>query len=224
MGQAKQRGTRDERIAQAQSRAKSDPAVSAARANGTALPGSLQEAMQMSERFKQLIANLITPSVVNAQVQQFAQSLSNSAPIFLNCQPELWSRQSCCDTNVAKYIEEHGGQMLCGYRIWYNEPLYIEGERHAVWTDGSHVRDVSFCATGETRILFAPDDRGFDNAPKKVRYAFEDADQQVLAQYETLERMVPHTQMSAEQAWATMLPYERWLAGARMRNLIQTFK
>lgn len=56
-------------------------------------------------------------------------TLSAMSPIFLDCKPEAWSRQSCCEMNVARYIEDHGGRMICGYRIWYNEPLYIEAER-----------------------------------------------------------------------------------------------
>jgi hypothetical protein len=114
--------------------------------------------------------------------------------------------------------------MLCGYRIWYSAPRYIEGERHAVWTDGSQVRDVSFCDTGETRILFVPDDQRFEGARKKVRYAFEDADRQLVARFDAIERMAPIAQMSAEQAWAVMPSYEQWLAGDRMPNLIPTLR
>lgn len=77
-------------------------------------------------------------------------------------------------------MKDNGGEMLCGYRIWYNEPLYIEGERHAVWSDGESIRDVSFVDTGETTVLFVPDNYGFDDVPSKVRLAFNEADRQDL--------------------------------------------
>jgi hypothetical protein len=114
----------------------------------------------------------------------------------------------------------HGGRMLCGYRIWYTHPRYIEGERHAVWTDGEIVRDVSFVDTGETRVAFVPDDRGFDDAPSKMRLAFDEADIQALAAYESLMSLMPTTKMRGGKAWDTMLSYEAWLAGNRMSNLV----
>lgn len=95
-----------------------------------------------------------------------------------------------------------------------NEPLYIEGERHAVWTDGNEVRDVSFVDTGETRTLFVPDDKSFDGAPLKVRFAFSEPDRAVLAGWEAMMKMVPIQRMSPQDAWNRMPTYEQWLAGS----------
>jgi hypothetical protein len=170
-----------------------------------------------------LIDGLTTPAVIDDQVTQFAQQLSDDAPMLLDCQPEPWSRQSCCDLNVAKFIEMHGGRMLSGYRIWYTQPRYIEGERHAVWTDGTTIRDVSFVDTGETKTVFVPDDRAFDDAPAKVRFAFDEADKQALAAYESLASLVPISTMPDGQAWDTYPTYEAWLAGERMPNQIPSF-
>ncbi|SOE97622.1 hypothetical protein SAMN05414139_10767 [Burkholderia sp. D7] len=161
MGQAKQRGSREGRIAQALGRAE---AKAARRAT---LPVSLQEAREIDARCGVLFDGITTPSSINDQVVRFARTLSAASPSYLDCRPEAWSRQSCCEMNVDRYIEDHGGRKVCGYRIWYNEPLYIEGERHVVWTDGGEVRDVSFVDTGETRILFVPDDKSFDEAPSE---------------------------------------------------------
>lgn len=218
MGEAKKRGSLEERIAQAQLRAQTEAAQRAA------LPASAEEARAIDARCEVLFSGITTPVSINDQVQQFARSLSTASPIFLDCKPEAWSRQSCCETNVVRYIEDRGGRMLCGYRLWYNDPLYIEGERHAVWTDGDEIRDVSFVDTGETRILFVPDEKAFDEAPLKVRFAFSEADKPVLARWEAVMRVVPIQRMSPEDSWNSMPTYEQWQAGRRMPNLISVWR
>ena len=215
MGQAKQRGSREERVAQAKERpvqmSKSSPILN---------PVDMQKKFALASRLDPLINALTTPEDLDDQVKEFAHKLTGNAPMFLDCQPEPWSRQSCCDLNVAKYIEMHGGYMLCGYRIWYAQPRYIEGERHAVWTDGKAVRDVSFVDTGETQVVFAPDELKFDDAPGKVRMVFQEADEPALAAYESLMGMMPTSRMPDAKAWDTFLTYEAWLNGNRMPNLV----
>ncbi len=218
VGQAKRRGSREDRIAQAKLRVQLETTQKAA------LPASPQEARAIDARCAVLFSSLTTPNSVNEQVLQFAMTLSVMSPIFLDCKPEAWSRQSCCEMNVARYIKDHGGRMICGYRIWYNEPLYIEGERHAVWTDGNEVRDVSFVDTGETRTLFVPDDKSFDEAALKVRFAFGETDRTVLAGWEEVMRMVPVERMAPVEAWNSMPTYEEWLTGKRMPNLVTVWR
>ncbi|VVE46788.1 hypothetical protein PCO31110_04510 [Pandoraea communis] len=218
MGEANRRGSRAERVALAEHRARTEAAHRAA------LPASVQEAIDIEARCGVLFSGLTTPSSINEQVLQFARTLSATAPSFLDCMPEAWSRQSCCNMNVARYVEDNGGRMVCGYRIWYNEPLYIEGERHAVWADGDTIRDVSFVDTGETRTLFVPDEKAFDEAPQKVRLAFRDEDKSVLAGWEAMMSMVPVQVWSPEESWDSMPTYEQWLAGKRMPNLIPAWR
>jgi hypothetical protein len=177
--------------------------------------------LEIMKQADPLFANLTTPLTVTAEVLQFTRVLNENSPIYLDCCPEPWSRQNCCEANVVRFIEAHGGKMLCGYRIWFNEPRYIEGERHAVWTDGKEVRDVSFVDTGEPRILFLPDQLAFEGAPKRVRFAFNDVDKKVLAQYEEIERiLMPIQTMPAEQAWEVFPTYVQWQQGARVPNVI----
>ena len=190
----------------------------------TGAPRTPQELMDHMVESDRLFKGLTTPSDINEQVASFVKMISSQPPVFLDCSPELWSRQSCCDANVLKYIEGNGGQLLCGYRIWYNEPLYIEAERHAVWTDGVTVRDVSFVDTGETRILFVPDDKGFDAAPLKIRHAFSEDDRTTVRRQEALEQQIIGGHMSAEESWDTMPTYEQWLQGKRMPNIVPTIR
>lgn len=219
MGQAKQRGSREDRIAQAKKRHDEQATVQPALD-----PRNLMETLTLAQRLDVLLKDLTTPAIIDDNVKLFAQELGGvDVPVFLDCQPEPWSRQSCCDLNVLEYIKLHGGKMLCGYRIWYTQPRYIEGERHAVWTDGTTIRDVSFVDTGESKTVFVPDDRAFDGAPAKVRRAFETEDKQALTAYEGLMSAIPTETMPAGQAWNTYPTYEQWLAGKRMSNLVPSF-
>jgi hypothetical protein len=224
MGQAKRRGSREDRIAQAMARppaAYQIPKQTIASRPKPVVGLSKERLSNLMQNADSLFSKLTTPSDINAQVSFFSKLLSTEDPIFLECHPELWARQSCCDANVTKYIEYHGGRMLCGYRIWYNEPLYIEGERHAVWIDGEVIRDVSFVDSGETEILFVPDNKKFDDAPEKIRHAFDESAKKTIVQFEEMEKLVPIGRLSPKEAWDTMLTYERWLAGDRMPNFIR---
>jgi hypothetical protein len=108
MGEAKQLGSRADRIAQARLRARAEAARRAA------LPGSPQEAREIGAGRELLFGGITTPSSINEQVLQFARTLSTTAPILLDCAPEAWSRQSCCEMNGGRFIEDHGGRMICG--------------------------------------------------------------------------------------------------------------
>lgn len=222
MGDARKRGTREQRIAQAQTRPVQQPSMPERATSWMNDPMVLFRLQGEARALEPLFDALTTPAEIDQQVLAFAQHLGGGTPTFLDCQPEPWSRQSCCNMNVAEYIRINGGRMLCGYRVWYAEPRYIEGERHAVWSDGTTIRDVSFADTGESRIVFIPDERAFDAAPAKVRLAFSEADTRALAAFEQLAALMQISKMSDQQAWATFPTYERWLEGERMPNLIQT--
>lgn len=214
MGQAKQRGSREERIAQAIERNANESIQTTPKSNSY----TPMDWMLANQRVSSLFNNLTTPSSIDKNVVQFAKMVSDQEPMYLKCEPEPWSKQSCCDMNVEKYMEQHGGKMLCGYRVWYNAPDYIEGERHAVWTDGSAIRDVSFCDSGEQTIVFVPDGHGFGDVPGKVRHTFVESRQAALAEFHKIEQaMIRST--SPEQAWEMMPSYEQWQAGSRSSNL-----
>lgn len=189
--------------------------------------GSPQEQAHFFREIHLLIRNLRTPDSVTENVRAFCKKLSDGKPIYLHCEPEAWSRQSCCDTNVEEYAKLHGGESMFGYRIWFSNPRYIEAESHAVWTDGNVIRDVSFSDTGEKRTLFVPVHStfagDFDDVPKKVRHAFDKKGARLVAIFNRIEMSVSSRQMSREEAWNTMLTYQQWLDGKRMNNIIPTF-
>lgn len=163
---------------------------------------------------------LTSPVRIDDNVKEFANTINpNAEPVFLDCQPESWSRVSCCHLNVKEYIRLNGGKMVSGYRIWYHEPYYIEGERHSVWTDDrGNLRDVSFSDDGEKRIVFIVDvqDRiEFDSNEPKLRMACHDKVKPLLQMLEMSERMITRQVMSDDESWAKMLTFEEYKRGIR---------
>lgn len=167
------------------------------------------------------LTHLTTPESVDWKVKAFCKRLSRLEPIYVDVQPELWSRQSTCEMNVAKLVREIGGAPRIGYKIWYLKNIYVEAERHVVLESGAGLRDPTFNADGEMKVLFVPDDdpsRGYEDRKMKIREGFTQQARSFAAMADLQEKMFTH-RMSNEESWARMLTYERWLAGERMPNL-----
>lgn len=218
MGEAKKRGTREDRIAKAQQ------TVFTNKNPKSLTKKQIVRGLPYLERVDYLASKLTTHFEVDHRITEFLKKISDEQPILLKCSPEPWSRQSCCDLNVQEYIQQHGGRSLFGYKIWYHKDLYAECERHAVWTDEENIRDISFVDTGENYIIFVPDKHSFDDRPDIIRHAFEKDDKKALAFFEQIAKSSPPRKMLPDEAWRTMLTYERWLQGERMDNLIVTRK
>lgn len=169
-------------------------------------------------------AKLTTPQTINEDILKFCRKISDTSPTFIEITPELWSRQSCCDLNVHEYIKLNGGSIVCGYKLWYNDPVYIEGERHAVWYGDGEYRDITFNSDGEEKILFIPDipekQSSLELNERKIRWCKDEATRALISQHEFFERMTPFQNMSDTTAWNTMLTYENWKAGERMSSLV----
>ncbi|WP_158683592.1 hypothetical protein [Burkholderia sp. BE12] len=168
----------------------------------------------------ELLDGLTTPKDHSGTVAEFCRSLSDQEAFYIPCEPELWSRLGCCDTNVEKYIISKGrGEAVFGFRIWSSGANYVEAESHTIWRDGGDLRDVSFSNEGEARILFVPIHSTFagtfDDVPKKIRRAFGKRNNDYLQAIEKYESHISRRQMSRDVAWETMLTYEQWLAGKR---------
>ncbi|WP_162286890.1 hypothetical protein [Pantoea stewartii] len=164
--------------------------------------------------------NLTTPENIDQYVASFCRSLSTENPVFIDVKPELWCKQSNCEMNVDKYIEQNGGEKVFGYKIWYIERKYIEAERHAVYRKDGVYRDVTFNTDGETIILFVPDSKKitYDEKPLKTRHGLTQKTRLLAKQLDLQETGIQ--QMSQEDSWNTMPSYEDWLKGTRMPNLI----
>jgi hypothetical protein len=170
-------------------------------------------------------SKLTAPVALNDDIRSFCRSISDFEPFFLDVEPESWSRQSCCNLNVQEYIKLHGGRMICGYKIWYHKPRYIEAERHAIWEKDGNYRDLTFNPDAEDRILFLPDSLEKQSGMKlnkhRIRWGKDGRTRQLIEVQESSERSRPIPQVSDEEAWNTMLTYEAWQKGQRMSNIIR---
>lgn len=167
---------------------------------------------------------LTTPKEINSDIQEFCSQISSHAPLFIPVTPEPWSRQSCCDLNVKEYIKLNGGEIVCGYKIWYHEPIYIEAERHAVWQKNGEYKEITFNCDGEDKILFIPDTKDkqstLESNKMKIRWCKYASERDLIDQFEFFERTTPIQSMSNEQAWKTMITYDDWKQGKRMPSII----
>ena len=168
---------------------------------------------------------MTTPKQIDDNVTAFCASINpDFEPVTLEITPEDWCRQSCCNLNVAEIIKADGGELLCGYKIWYHEPYYIEGERHAIHrSDDGVLRDPTFAADGETKIVFVADvperSTKFDDNVDKKRSATDPAVQSLVNTLNDHERRNPIRKLSDAQSWATMQTYADWKAGKRQASV-----
>jgi len=166
------------------------------------------------------LKGLTTPETIDQKVASFCRRLSTQTPLYVNVEPEMWSRQSTCDMNVQKLIEQIGGSQVTGYKIWYLKNKYIEAERHVIHTLNDVFRDPTFNTDGETTVLFAPDKdaaTAYDARPMKIREGFTQRSR-LFAQVRDQEESFA-VRPSNEESWDRMLTYEQWLAGERMANM-----
>lgn len=187
----------------------------------------LKKPFELQAKMEKLIdpQKLTTPPEITQAIQAFCTKLNpDISPFFIEISPEPWCRQSCCDMNVNEYIKANGGEIICGYKIWYNdEPIYLEAERHAIWSDGKNNRDLTFNSDGEEKILFIPDVQGKtknleDNEPR-IRWAPHNKIRAIIRAFETIESQMPIERMSNEESWKTMPTFEEWQKGKRMPSM-----
>jgi hypothetical protein len=165
-------------------------------------------------------STLTTPEEIDKNVASFCRSISSAVPVFIDVIPELWCRQGCCEMNVEKLIQDHGGNKIIGYKIWYVNQKYIEAERHVVYENNGVHRDPTFNTDGEQRILFVPDpdlSTGYEDRPMKLRRGLSLSGKRFAKQAMITDRLI--VRMSNEESWEKMLTYKDWLAGNRMPNV-----
>ena len=164
--------------------------------------------------------DLTTPESIDQHVASFCRSLSTENAIYIDVEPELWCKQSNCEMNVDKYIEQNRGEKVIGHKIWYIKRKYIEAERHVVYRKDVVYKDLTFNTDGETIILFVPDSKKitYDEKPLKTRMGLTQRAKLLAKQHDLQE--TSFRQMSQEDSWNAMPSYEDWLKGTRMPNLI----
>jgi phage-related protein len=187
---------------------------------------NFDNAIAVQRAMEQLFNNklLTTPKEINSDILDFCAKISENTPFFITSEPEPWSRQQCCDRNVKEYIALHGGEIVCGYRIWFNDPSYIEAERHAIWHNSGMYKDISFSPDGEQTFLFVADQVEKigsleDNVPR-LRWGKDYDTRRLIEIQQDMESYLHVGRMTDEQAWNTMPSYAEWQGGKRMSALI----
>ena len=102
---------------------------------------------------------LTTPPETSEAVAKFAGHFAlSSDPQRLQVKTRSDSEESDCYVDVAKQIEEHGGEIVYGWQVWEWPRILIEGEHHAVWkSENGELMDLSYKADGEEEVVFIPD-------------------------------------------------------------------
>lgn len=100
----------------------------------------------------------ITPPTIDESTASFCKELSDNAPVYLDIEKEPYALIDECFPNVQRKIENDGGDIVYGWKVWLWPDYFIEGEFHAVWKSSSGgLVDITPDNTGETRRLFVPD-------------------------------------------------------------------
>ncbi|RAT10781.1 MULTISPECIES: hypothetical protein [Lonsdalea] len=161
---------------------------------------------------------LTTPESINQYVASFCRSLSAEDPVYIDVEPELWCKQSNCEMNVDKFIAQHGGEKIIGYKIWYIKRKFIEAERHIVYRKDGKFRDLTFNEDGEDKVLFVHDNKelSYNEKPLKIRIGLTQRARIFVKKKE--EQDVYTQQLSQDDSWNIMITYEEWLAGKRKSN------
>lgn len=121
------------------------------------------------EEIGEFLNSQTTLQRIDNVVKTFQRSIEGTkAPVFVPIRPRGDSIPNDCFENVARQVEECGGEVVHGWRIYIMPGLFLEAEFHAVWKapDGRLV-DVSLPPEeGTSRIVFFPDPtRSFQGEP-----------------------------------------------------------
>ncbi len=99
-----------------------------------------------------------TPRAASPEIIALAHYLSpKHEPIFVSIEPEPTAERAECFFNVQAKIKRDGGQIIYGWAIWEWPRVFLEAEHHAVWSDGSHLVDITPNDPGIRQTLFLPD-------------------------------------------------------------------
>lgn len=108
---------------------------------------------------------LTTPETIDDVVRRFcADVVPGAEPVFVPVRPfKAVYGAGYCTHIVPPYVEEHGGEAVTGWTIWYQPEFLIEAEFHMNWRspDGELI-DLTPKEDGEKQILFVPQQIEYD--------------------------------------------------------------
>ena len=119
---------------------------------------------------------LVVPENVTPEIAAFAGELSPGAtPTPIPVCPHSGAIELRCWQNVTMVSEQHGGQPVKGWRLWWIPDILIEAQAHVVWQmPGGHLIDVTPNEDDEQTCLFVRDESmspnpGIDYVPSRFK-------------------------------------------------------
>jgi hypothetical protein len=74
-----------------------------------------------------------TPRILTARLVDICDSHNLHDLVFVPRVPKNDCEAGNCFSNVQKYVEKYGGNLLMGWNVTVRKNLYVECEAHAVW-------------------------------------------------------------------------------------------
>lgn len=121
--------------------------------------------LRIALELAKLLPTNTTPSRITPEIQRFCGTVSSSAPRYVSVDAPTDAKFGECHLNVARYVDQQGGDALRGWAIWEIPGMLLQAEFHSIWISptGAEV-DVTPHEDGEDRILFLPDpQRGLED-------------------------------------------------------------
>ena len=100
---------------------------------------------------------MITPPEIDDQLIAFAQTIVE-APVIQRIRLTPGPQSKSCSANVREAIDQHGGFLIKGWRIWLLPGKLLQAEAHSVWgAPNGVVADVTPTGDGDREALFFED-------------------------------------------------------------------
>ena len=100
---------------------------------------------------------MITPPEIDDQLIAFAKTVVET-PIIQRIRLAPGSQSTSCSANVRDAINQYGGSLIKGWRIWLLPGKLLQAEAHSVWgAPNCVVADVTPTGDGDPESLFFED-------------------------------------------------------------------
>lgn len=150
-----------------------------------------------------ILSGEVSAKRIDSSIKSFQKSIDGTTkPVFVPLLPRDDSLPNDCFENVRRQIDEKGGEIIHGWRVFTLPSVFHEAEFHAVWkSPQGELLDVSLPPEeGTRRIVFFPDPtRSFQGEPllnrhwplihiRALREYFEATDSMKVAERELIRR------------------------------------
>jgi hypothetical protein len=173
------------------------------------------------------------PEEITAQIRQLAAQIKPEGELcYIPVVEDKYGLFGYCADGVLEKISHDGGSIRFGWMIWEWPEVLLTAEFHAVWVSPTgELVDITPKPTGESRILFIPDecyspDFDFKKRPVNRRFNMSEPSgrqsllvEELIAVCSEVERLLDSAQVPGESY--TIVDEVLANAGHRREQLIQ---